>query len=77
VLREGRCPKPTQCLLVLQVGNCTDCVGEVDGTLNTCELSSDSCISTQNDDARHFVAPWMYDGPREEAVELLVQVGWH
>ena len=57
-----------------QVGSCIDCVGEVGGTLNVCPLDTLSCSSTQNDDEQHFVAPWMYDCSREEAIEQLVSV---
>jgi len=51
-----------------------ECVGEVEGTLNTCSLDKPSCVSTQNDDEPHFVAPWMYDCGREEAIEQLISV---
>ncbi len=60
--------------MVLQVGNCIECVGEVQGTLNTCPLSAPSCASTQNDDEGHFVAPWMYECSKAEAADLLVSV---
>lgn len=58
----------------LQEGNCFECIGEVSGTLNTCDLDSPSCVSSQNDDEAHFVAPWMYDGSAAQAVEELVAV---
>ncbi|KAK9809270.1 hypothetical protein WJX72_012458 [[Myrmecia] bisecta] len=57
-----------------QVGSCTDCIGEVEGTLNACALNAQSCISTQNDDELHFVAPWQYDEDREKAISHLIDV---
>lgn len=56
------------------VGDCTDCVGEVNNTLNACELSAPSCVSTLNDDALHFYAPWQYEGSTEDAVSQLIAV---
>ena len=56
------------------IGDCTDCIGEVNATLNACPLESESCVSTLNDDEAHFVAPWSYDGPLEDAVAGLVDV---
>lgn len=29
------------------VGDCPDCIGDVNGTLNACQLSSSSCVSIQ------------------------------
>ena len=57
-----------------QVGDCTDCIGEVNGTLNACSLSTDSCVSTLNDDELHFLAPWEYDGPMEDAIDRLISI---
>jgi hypothetical protein len=57
-----------------QEGSCFECIGEVKGTLNTCDLDAPSCVSSQNDDESHFVAPWMYDGSPSEAADLLVSV---
>mmetsp|Transcript_17183 Transcript_17183/g.43623 ORF Transcript_17183/g.43623 Transcript_17183/m.43623 type:complete len:328 (-) Transcript_17183:974-1957(-) len=57
-----------------QEGNCFECIGEVGGTLNTCDLDAPSCVSSQNDDEAHFVAPWMYDGFTAKAVEELLAV---
>uniref|UniRef100_A0A061RVU9 Uncharacterized protein n=1 Tax=Tetraselmis sp. GSL018 TaxID=582737 RepID=A0A061RVU9_9CHLO len=57
-----------------QIGDCIDCLGEVKGTLNTCSLSAPSCVSSQNDDEAHFVAPWMYDLPQDKALEQLIVV---
>ena len=51
-----------------QTGDCTSCIGEVNETLNTCNLDTPSCISTLNDDEGHFAAPWMV-----RATEGLVQ----
>ena len=33
-------------------------LGEINGVLNACPLSSLSCASTQNDDEAHFIPPW-------------------
>ncbi|PSC72961.1 hypothetical protein C2E20_3641 [Micractinium conductrix] len=57
-----------------QTGDCTSCIGEVNETLNTCNLDTPSCISTLNDDEGHFAAPWMFDGDRDAAVARLVEV---
>jgi len=38
--------------------------GEVNDTLNACNLASTSCVSTLNDDEAHFLAPFMYEGDR-------------
>eukprot|EP00208_Stichococcus_sp_RCC1054_P006789 CAMPEP_0206142630 /NCGR_PEP_ID=MMETSP1473-20131121/17675_1 /ASSEMBLY_ACC=CAM_ASM_001109 /TAXON_ID=1461547 /ORGANISM="Stichococcus sp, Strain RCC1054" /LENGTH=319 /DNA_ID=CAMNT_0053537703 /DNA_START=96 /DNA_END=1055 /DNA_ORIENTATION=+ len=56
------------------VGNCPDCVGEVESTLNSCGEASPSCVSTSNDDEAHFLAPWSYDGSREKAIEHLITI---
>lgn len=58
----------------MQVGDCVECVGEVHGSLNTCSLASVSCISVQNDDAQHFMAPWTYEKSREAAITQLLDV---
>ncbi|KAK9836928.1 hypothetical protein WJX81_000307 [Elliptochloris bilobata] len=55
-------------------GNCVNCVGEVNDTLNSCAFDAASCISTSNDDREHFTAPWIYDGEPAEAVDQLVAV---
>ncbi|KAK9792470.1 hypothetical protein WJX73_000761 [Symbiochloris irregularis] len=57
-----------------RVGACIDCIGEVNGDLNACEFNSASCISTQNDDEAHFVAPWTYDSSKKDAVSHLIDV---
>ena len=56
------------------VGTCTDCIGEVNGTLNACTLSSASCVSSQNEDEDHFMAPWQYSNTIEAAINDLVAV---
>jgi uncharacterized protein (DUF1499 family) len=56
------------------VGDGTDCIGEVDGTLNTCALDAVSCVSSNSDDEQHFLGPWAYDGSREEAVAQLIRI---
>jgi len=56
-------------------GDCADCVGEYNGYLNSCQRDADSCVSSQNDDAKHFTAPWSYEGgDRTRAMERLVAV---
>ncbi|KAL4446811.1 hypothetical protein ABPG77_008055 [Micractinium sp. CCAP 211/92] len=56
------------------VGDCTDCIGEVNETLNACPLDAPSCISTLNDDELHFAAPWQFDGDQQAAIEQLLAV---
>ena len=55
-------------------GSCTDCIGEVNGTLNACTLTSPACISSQNEDEDHFVAPWQYNISTDAAIDMLVAV---
>ena len=45
-----------------QLGDCPECIGEFNSTLNACSLDSISCVSTLNDEEQHFVAPCV--GPR-------------
>ena len=52
----------------------TTAYAQVNDTLNSCAFDADSCISTSNDDKKHFTAPWSYDGDRTEAVDRLVAV---
>jgi len=55
-------------------GDCTECVGLVDGTLGTCAgYSGGTCSSTFDDRPGYFVAPWEYPGTVLEAVEDLKQ----
>ena len=56
------------------VGACADCIGEYNGYLNSCDRASSSCVSSQNDDAERFVAPWAYEGDRATAMRRLVDV---
>ena len=57
------------------VGDCTDCIGALDGALNSCPLAAVSCVSTYSDDEAHFAAPWVVpDGPRDAAIAELVRV---
>ena len=57
------------------VGDCTDCIGALDGALNACPLAAVSCVSAYSDDEAHFVAPWIVpDGPRDVALAELVRV---
>ena len=55
-------------------GSCTDCIGELNGTLNACTLNSASCVSSQNEDEDHFMAPWQYSSSTNAAVDSLVAV---
>lgn len=57
-----------------QEGDCTDCIGEVNSTLNACPLSSESCVSTLNDDELHFAAPWQYEESTATAVDELIRI---
>jgi len=56
------------------LGDCADCLGEVNNTLNACTPTSQSCVSTLNDDEAHFEAPWQYDISTADAVESLVHI---
>ena len=49
-------------------------VGEQFNNLNACALASASCVSTQNDDEKHFIPPWQYDGPQATAIARLVAI---
>jgi hypothetical protein len=49
-------------------------VGEQFNNLNACALASPSCVSTQNDDEKHFIPPWQYDGPQAAAIDRLVSL---
>ena len=55
-------------------GNCTDCLGELNGALNACPLDSPSCQSCQNDDEEHFVPPWAYNSSKADAVQRLISI---
>jgi len=55
-------------------GDCPDCIGEINNTLNACNLDSQSCISTLNDDEVHFAPPWQFDGPQSDAINRLIEV---
>jgi len=63
----GAAPPPAE-------GACADCIGEYGGYLNSCDRASSSCVSSQNDDAERFVAPWAYEGDRATAMRRLVDV---
>lgn len=56
------------------LGACADCIGEYNGYLNSCDRAQTSCVSSQNDDAAHFSAPWAYEGGRVDAMRTLVGV---
>jgi len=57
------------------VGDCTDCIGALDGALNACPLSSVSCVSAYSDDEAHFAGPWLVpDGPRQAAIAELIRI---
>ena len=53
-------------------GDCPECVGVINDLLNSCPDTSESCVSSQNDDETHFCAPWAYSGNRTAAMEYLV-----
>ncbi|KAG7673061.1 hypothetical protein Ndes2526B_g05369 [Nannochloris sp. 'desiccata'] len=55
-------------------GDCPDCIGEINNTLNACNLQSQSCISTLNDDEVHFAPPWQFDGPQADAINRLIEI---
>lgn len=57
-----------------RVGVCPDCIGVLNGYLNSCPEEVESCASTQNDDEAHFVPPWEYEGTKEDAKQQLVEV---
>ena len=38
-------------------------VGEQYNNLNACALNTQSCVSTQNDDEKHFIPPWAVSLP--------------
>ncbi len=48
--------------------------GSGNETLNTCSMNKPSCVSTLNDDAEHFVAPWEFESSIEDAVAKLCRV---
>ena len=43
-------------------GDCPECVGVLNDLLNSCPDTSEACVSSQNDDEAHFIAPWAYPG---------------
>ena len=47
---------------------------QVNSGLNICELSSRSCVSSQNDEEDHFLPPWIFEGSLGEAVQRLKAV---
>jgi hypothetical protein len=55
-------------------GDCPECVGVLNDLLNSCPDTSEACVSSQNDDEAHFVAPWAYPGNRSDAMRRLVAV---
>ena len=58
-----------------KVGNFKNAsLAQVNDTLNSCAFDAASCISTSNDDKKHFTAPWSYDGDPVEAADRLVAV---
>lgn len=56
------------------MGDCTDCIGALDGALNACPLRSASCVSAYSDDEAHFAGPWIVPEPREAALAELIRV---
>jgi len=57
-----------------QVGDCPDCVGVLNGLLNSCPPETVSCVSSQNDDEAHFIKPWIYEESRTDAMEKLMYI---
>jgi len=57
-----------------QVGNCIDCIGEINGALNICKLQDQSCVSSFNEDEDHFIAPFEFDLPIADGIQRLVQI---
>lgn len=55
-------------------GNCPECIGEVNSTLNACAFDAPSCVSTLNDDEEHFAVPWQYDTDTAMAAQRLIDV---
>ena len=55
-------------------GDCPECVGVLNDLLNSCPDTSEACVSSQNDDEAHFIAPWAYPGDRSDAMRRLVAV---
>ena len=49
-------------------------LAQVNGGLNICELSSRSCISSQNDEEDHWAPPWIFESSVSEAVQRLKAV---
>ena len=56
------------------MGDCPECVGVLSDLLNSCPAESEACVSSQNDDASHFAAPWAYSGARADAMRRVVEV---
>jgi len=57
-----------------QVGDCPDCIGVLNGLLNSCPPETVSCASSQNDDEAHFIKPWICEGSRSEAMDKLIYI---
>ena len=55
-------------------GDCPECIGEINNSLNACEYSAASCVSSQNDDEKHFVLPWQYEGNQASAISNLLDI---
>lgn len=54
-----------------EVGDCLECIGSVNDTLQTCPLEGNpSCVSTLNDDEAHFIAPWEWTSEERSAAVL-------
>jgi uncharacterized protein (DUF1499 family) len=62
-------------LIVMMVG-CSGSrpsqIGATAGRLAACP-DSPNCVSSQNDDPRHAIAPFRYEGPAEKARERLIE----
>ena len=56
------------------VGDCPECVGVINELLNSCPPETEACVSSQDDNEEHFIAPFAYPGDRTSAMRRLVAV---
>ena len=56
------------------VGDCPECVGVINELLNSCPPETEACVSSQDDNEEHFIAPFAYPGDRTTAMRRLVAV---
>ncbi|CAK9194348.1 unnamed protein product [Sphagnum troendelagicum] len=65
--------EPVQEEIVPDKGTCATCIGVVDDTLGSCNATR-NCVSSFDDRAMFFVAPWEFPGKLEVAMEKLNSV---